>query len=267
MRELKWYPTGAAVLALACLLPAFAWADSVTLIPIADTTLIEITTDRNNGAEAWVNSGTTQNFTKNRGLFKFDIAAHVPAFSVINSVTLLIEVTRQPGDGLNPSNFGLHRMLTSWGEGDKVALDNNGGMGAPASTDNTEATWSHRLFPGIPWAAPGGAPGVDYAIELSADQFIYGVGDSPYTFGSTADMVADAQYWLDNPLSNFGWMLKSQAEATDFTARRFGSRESIFPPTLLVDYTVVPEPGTLSLGMLALATLFAVRQRTRSRKR
>ena len=267
MRKLKLYLTrgGTLVLALACVLSQ-ARADVISLTPARDTTLIEVAPDRNNGGEAWVNAGTTQNFTRNHGLFLFDIAAQIPAFSVINSVALIIEVTRQPRDGFSPSSFGLHRMLSSWGEGNKIAIDNNGGMGAPASTDNTEATWTHRFSPGIPWAAPGGAPGVDYDFAISADQFIYGVGDSPYTFGSTAEMVADAQVWLDHPQANFGWMLKGESEGTDFTARRFGSRDSPFPPVMLVDYTPVPEPGTLALGAVALVAVFVARRHPRGRR-
>lgn len=250
-----------ALLWAALLAPRPAPADSIAINPSADTTLIQVAPDRNNGAEAWVNAGTTQNFTRNRGLFKFDIAGLIPAQSVINSVTLVLEVTRQPRDGFNPSSYGLYRMLSSWGEGDKFAIDNNGGMGAPASTDNTEATWTHRFFPDIPWAAPGGAPGIDFSTTVSQEQFIFGVGQSPYTFPSSPEMVEDAQLWLDHPESNFGWMLLSQAESTDFTARRFGSKDGDFPPYLFVDYTVVPEPGTVALGMLALAVVFIARRR------
>jgi hypothetical protein len=80
---------------------------------------------------------------------------------------------------------------------------------------------------------------------------------SPYTFASTPTMIADAQGWLANPPENFGWMLLTQDEANNFTARRFASSEDPFrAPLLMVEFTVVPEPSALALfgagGGLAL---------------
>ncbi len=236
-------------------------AESIALNPIADATLIEVAPLANNGAERWVNGGTTQNFTRNRGLFRFDLASQIPSGSIINSVSLVLEVTRQPADGFAVGEFSLHRMLRSWGEGSKFAIDNNGGFGAPATPNNTEVTWTDRFYPDFPWAAPGGAAGVDYSIDQSSAQVIYGVGLSPYAFATTSELVDDVQTWVDNPVVNFGWLLRAQVEEPNFTARRFGSRESGAPPILFVDFTVVPEPGVAAIGALGLVGWLLARRR------
>lgn len=49
-------------------------------------------------------------------------------------------------------------------------------------------------------------------------------------------MTSQVQGWLDNPGSNFGWVLIGD-ETTPAMTRRFDSRESGSPPQLLVDYT------------------------------
>src|SRR5438067_3431475 len=54
-------------------------------------------------------------------------------------------------------------------------------------------------------------------------------------------MAADLQLWLDNPQTNFGWILIGQDESVKFTARRFYSHEdSNFPPSLTLEY--IPPP-------------------------
>jgi hypothetical protein len=54
-------------------------------------------------------------------------------------------------------------------------------------------------------------------------------------------MVADVQMWLDNPVSNFGWMIRGDETATR-TARRYNSRENPAAgsrPRLIVQYMPV----------------------------
>src|SRR3954469_14687626 len=137
-----------------------AWAETLDLHPVADTTLIETQPNNNNGGQLFFSAGTTQNYPRVRGLVRFDLSA-LPAGAVINSVTLTLEMTKQPRDGYNSSTLGMHRMLQAWGEGDKVMADPlSPGLGAPATAG--EATWNDRLFGSQPWAAPGGAPGQDY---------------------------------------------------------------------------------------------------------
>jgi hypothetical protein len=207
---------------------------TVIFQPVADTTLIETEPDNNLGAAPFVNAGVTQNFTKNHGLFRFDIAGQIPAQSKITGAELILDVTHSPRDGFAPADFGLHRLLVPWGEGNKIAVDpTHPGLGAPATTN--EATWNDRFaFTTNRWNVPGGAVTNDYSPVVSAQQTIYSLGDSPYTFESTPAMVADVQSWLDNPPTNFGWLLKTLSEVENFTARRFGSLEDANHPPLLV---------------------------------
>ena len=85
------------------------------------------------------------------------------------------------------------------------------GDGAPATSN--DATWRHRFFDTIFWSTQGG----DFSATVSASQSVGAVGQ--YTW-SSAQMVADVQAWLDNPASNFGWLVLGD-ETAIATAKRF----------------------------------------------
>lgn len=214
-------------------------AATVYLPCIADTTLIQTAPSNNLGAAEFVNAGTTQNSNYNRGLFKFDLTG-IPRGSRILAGRVVLNVTREPKDGFAASPFSLHRVLVSWAEGDKISPVISPGQGQPASTN--EATWNNRFaFTTNSWAEPGGLAGIDFATNASSLEFIYGIADSPYTFGSTPTLVDDIRFWLANPDQNFGWLLKTDVETAIFTARRFASREDPDEyPVLEVD--LVPPP-------------------------
>jgi len=260
------YHLGATVLLLLGIPLHRTLADVVTINPSQDATLIEVQPDRNNGGEQWVNAGTTQNGTRNRGLFQWDLTGVIPAGATILSADVSFEVTKVPGCGLANSSFSLYRMLNSWGEGAGFAVDNRGGQGAPAMPG--EVTWNDRFFGSTPWGAPGGLAGVDFVASPSASQYIYDVGRSPYVFASGAELVGDVQTWVNDPKSNFGWMLASDDEGTPFTARRFASREDPFGrgPILTVDFELVPEPGSLALWGVGIISLLCVGKGSRMRK-
>lgn len=201
-----------------------ARGESATLAPGADTTLFESAPEFNMGGWTHVAAGTTGSAadrTRNRGLFRFDVAAAVPPGAVVTQVVLTLTVTRVPGrmggGGPVASTFHLHRVLHGWGEGGKL-----GDRGFPADPD--EATWNVPGIAGAPWAGAGGRAGEDVATASSASQFVAGKG--AYAFGPSPGLVADVQRWLEAPESNFGWMLVTEAEGTAKTARGFGSREA-----------------------------------------
>ena len=236
-------------------------AETITITSSADATLIETSPNNSSGGAEFFNAGTTQNYTRNRALIQFDVAGQLPADAVITAASLRLEVTRQPVDGFEASPFSLHRVLRPWGEGSTVPMSNPGGLGDPAAAG--DATWLHRFAFDQPWAAPGGEAGIDYLALSSGAVIMYGTVDSPYNFESTMEAVADVQFWLDNPGENFGWMLMTDFEDVAFTARRFASREDPFGrgPTLTIEYTVVPEPGTIAIWAVGSVIIGSVLRR------
>jgi len=204
-------------------------ADTTNLIPIADTSLHEAFQDSNFGGGPTLTSGGRLMGGRARALLRFDVATKIPAGSTINSAALTVSVSNS--NGVNSgSTFVWKRMTTAWGEG--VGFD----MGAGTTAVAGEATWTNSFWPTL-WATPGG----DFVAQVSASQTLNAVG--PYTF-SDAGLAADVQLWLDNPVTNHGWMLQSQDETTAGTIRRFTSRaDALNPPKLLVDFT--PPAGPL----------------------
>jgi len=228
-------------------LPVFS-ATFVTT-SVADTSIYQNHPDYNLGGTTLV-SGTNQQFSNSRALFRFDLSA-LPADAIVTSVQVSLYVTRRPdpdqhGGPVN-SDFSLYRALQSWTEGAGGAV-----TGAPAATGDT--TWNDRHYnvPGTDWVTPGGQIGTDFANGPSATTSVGDVG--LYLWGSSPELVADAQAWLSSPATNYGYALISESENVAGTARRFASREqpggAIPAPTLRVTYQSAPEPGRLLLLLL-----------------
>jgi hypothetical protein len=218
-----------------------AFGASVWLTPIADTSLIEFLPANNLGGGTELLGGTSENLTRHRPLIKFDVAGNLPPGARITGAQFAIDVTKVPQNGFAFADYGLHRMLKPWGEGSQVSPTNCtscAGWGSPATTN--EACWDDPFaFAAGDWTSPGAAPTNDFLATPASVTTVY--KDENYVFVSTPALVADVQLWLDEPGTNFGWMLLCQAEGTPFSARRFGSREHPFtPPTLAIDYLVPP---------------------------
>ena len=237
--------------------PPGARAETISLLPVADTTLFEVAPNNNLGGADFFNAGTAGNGNRNRALLRFDFSESLPPGAVITRAELTLEIVRQPRDGAANSFFGLRRTLQAWGEGAQVPAEaNSPGLGAPAGTG--EATWNAPFAGGSLWLVAGGhfsdstsglAPGGNLGGQLF--------------FESTSALVADLQRWVDHPEENFGWTLASEDEETGKTARSFASRESGFGPLLTLQYAVVPEPAALSLVGLFLLLCAAIKTRAR----
>ncbi len=241
-------------LMLAAAVPALA--DTMTLSPVADTSLFESSPNNNLGGLISIPSGTIRTLKRSRALFKFDVS-QIPSNATITSVRLALQVTMTPPALTRaPSNFELHRVLRDWGEGTGATTL----TGSPARTG--QASWNNRFHPSTPWTPPGGGVNVDYAATASSVTLIDDIGR--YTFTSTASLVADVQAWIANPSANFGWMLISQSEAVSESARRFGTREDPSnAPSLVVDFSVVPlsvqiEPAAQTVTVGSPVTFTAV---------
>jgi hypothetical protein len=217
-----------------------AQAATLTFAPRKDNTLYQDASGASsNGAGQYLFVGKTNQGSVRRALLAFDLSS-IPAGATITSATLTLNMSRTISGAQTTQ---LHRVLADWGEGTSNAGANEGG-GASATTG--DATWLHTFFNTGFWSSQGG----DFSTTLSASQSVSGTGS--YTWSSTAQMVADVQGWVDDPSTNFGWMLVGN-ESANSTAKRFDSREhptASLRPQLTVEFTV---PNTAPTVATAIA--------------
>lgn len=225
----------------------------VELVPSKDTSLVEID-DGSLGLALsdFVFAGRIGNqgggAKLRRGLMEFDIAGSIPPGSTVLGVELHVQcIMTNTGD----QPVGLHRALESWGEGESNSF---GGAGGPATPG--DATWLHRFWPDVLWSQVGGT----FAQSASAVTTIGFAG--AYAWTSTPGMVADVQAWLDQPSSNFGWLILGN-EAVVQSVKALASRHypaieerprlvvQYLPPSQLVgDLDGDGEVGGADLGIL-----------------
>src|SRR5262249_44400253 len=105
-----------------------------------------------------------------------------------------------------------------------------------------DATWTYNSFNTSTRTTPGG----DYVATPSATQ---GVNINPqYVTWSSSGLVSDVQGWVNNPATNFGWMIVGD-ETTNGTSRLFVSSESphtAYRPALTIVYN--GPPNNVSAG-------------------
>jgi hypothetical protein len=184
---------------------------TIVMAPSKDNTLYESAGTLSNGAGVHLFAGATASQSLRRALLAFDVAAQIPPGSRITRVTLALQVSQSIA---GPQPMTLHRVTADWGQGASNAGASADGTGASAQPG--DATWIHRFFPGQPWTAQGGdfAPAADAAASVNASG----------TWESSETMIARVQGWLDQPATNFGWIVIGN-ETTSTTAKRFNSRE------------------------------------------
>jgi hypothetical protein len=205
----------------------------INIFPSKDNTLYELDPDEgdhSNGAGFHFFAGANGMGELRRGVLAFDIAASIPPGSIITSATLNMNMSRTTSE--TPRIVELHKLLADWGEGTSHAPGEEGD-GAPAMPN--DATWRHRFFDTIFWAMQGG----DFSANVSASQSVGPLGQ--YTWNS-AQMIVDVQSWVNNPASNFGWLVLGDESAAG-TTKRFDTRESASPPVLTIEYrSAQPSP-------------------------
>ena len=208
--------------------PTLVVAEMTELRPAKDNTLYEDEEGRfSNGAGEHLFTGKTAKSSTRRGLVAFDVATVLPPGATVQSVEVTLHMSKSIS---GMENVDLRRMLADWGEGDSDASVEEG-AGTEAAAD--DATWTHTFADGEAWARPGGV----FAETAGGVQVIGDVGF--YRWGSTVQLVADVQQWLDHPEENFGWMILGNEESTT-TTKRFDSREhedQTVRPLLRIEFT------------------------------
>ena len=201
-----------------------AMAATVELPPSKDNTLIQEPATNSNGVgDAFYAGrvGLNGNGTFRRGLLAFDLST-IPSGATIDSVRLQLDMSQSANTIVY--TVRVHRVTADWGEAGSFGS----GTGGPAEPG--DATWGFRFYDTEGWTTPGG----DFTAAASATQSVG--GNALYSW-TGAGLVADVQFWLANPASNFGWIVIGN-EVTLQSVKKFYSREGLVPPKLTVHYTV-----------------------------
>lgn len=180
------------------------------------------------------------------GLMEFNLSAITAAAAgnpiVVNSVQLKLTTATQAGVMRAGETFTLDVHAYGF------------------DIDETTATWNN---PGAGDATPGGAFG-DLLGQITFDPIVD--TDTVQTIGSTAAFVTAVEAALASPSKDLGLYLLSQ-NTLDLPVGPGGANQfariiaesdanAAARPQLIVDFTVVPEPGSLTLLGLAGLTLF-----------
>ncbi len=223
-------------LAALLLLGTPLFADVVTLVANRDATIYnDGVGNRSDGASANFfagRAGINTSWPVRRALVAFDVAAAVPAGSIVTAVKIKLYMSKTV---VGAMAFDVHRLTSGWNEGPSIGQSGNGAVAQVG-----DSTWLHTSWNTQFWTTPGG----DFVATPSATTSVNNVFGY-FTWGSTAALVADVQGWVDTPGSNVGWILRGP-ENTGTSAKRFESRESLaqFRPLLEITYTPLPAPTT-----------------------
>jgi len=224
-------------------------------VPAADNTLYERDAgDLSNGAGTGLffgRTGVNAGEVLRRALLRFDLAAIPPGSEVLDA-RLVIEVDMVPPEATG-FDATLHAVNAAWGEAGSFAPGAGGG-GAPAQPG--DATWLHRFFDTDFWDTAGG----DFTPTPSAVTAL-DAGTGPFTFTATPALLADVQGWVNQPATNFGWMIRGEEDNPE-NARRMASRENPdLAPRLEVTFipaVLPPEPEAVpALSRAGLLVLVA----------
>lgn len=194
------------------------------IVPVPATTPVTLTASKNNtiyqegnlsnGAGSWIFAGATDpeknDGALRRSLIAWNLSSLAPG-SVVASASVTLDMDRTNAGAFA---FSLHKLEADWGEG---TANPQAQEGDGASASANDATWLKPFF-GLPgtWETPGG----DFAATKTATTSVNSpttVSQGIYTWTSN-QLTSDVNGWLNDPGTNFGWLLKADNEPVRKTA-------------------------------------------------
>jgi hypothetical protein len=238
-----------------------AYAETQVFQAVKDNTLFEDSHDFSSGGSSFVFTAQIASGSPRRALWQFDLSS-IPPGSQVASASLRFVINRAAFASATTDQLRLHTLSASWGEG--TSDGGTGGGGAQATAN--DATWAYRFYGDpstglarIPWLSLGGDFNPNPSASLNAGP------TGTYTFASSPGLKSDVTAWINNPATNFGWILIGPEGPNDSQkAKRIISRESpsiADRPTLTVEFTppaaATSVPLLTHLGSLLFASLLS----------
>ncbi len=202
--------------------------------------------DTNYGTPWYMHVYMYNNAPRRSGLIRFDLTGRIPPMSIIHSATLSLwcyqVVDMDSNDYLYVAPFRVGQYRP-WVE--------------------TEATWNR--FRGTSyWSSPGceGWQWGDRSQTYDGTPVLF-TKDSQVNRYYHWDVTASVQAWYQGTANN-GWLLRATShdgvagEGVSFNTREGGID---YRPYLTIQYTVIPEPGSLTALMAGVATLLCRRRK------
>jgi hypothetical protein len=214
-----------------------------------DASIFANNPDHASGAGNGLFAGTNGTGAVRRALVVFDLSS-IPTEAIVQSAELTLHLGQYAGmsggaGGTATSLIGLHRVTSTWGEGETQRsvppTDSFAQIGQGADALDGDVTWDARFYSAAApelWNAPGG----DFVAAASAGQDMGRTVNAPVTWPSTVAVVNDVQNWIANQAANFGWLLMHDDETISASFRGFYSCDvatAAYHPKL----TVVYEPA------------------------
>lgn len=211
-------------------------AQQVEIDTTRDSAMVDSNVNNNFGVNIHVPVGVANNNSIRRSLFFFDVAGAVPAGATVTNVTFQFDVTQQGGGlGHSPATYELRRLTSNWDEGSGDTFNGQANFDGCSWVDGEAMT---------PWNTPGG----DFdSVQLGA-VFVNNPAGNLATFDmGNADLISVTQDMLDNPATNFGFLMKNVDETLLGSAARITTREDNFPANgqaarLIIDFSMNADP-------------------------
>jgi len=186
--------------------------------------------------------------TRRRELLRFDVSALEGQYASIDSVQLYLRYTHNPTGA--DTNFNISIAQVAAANADWQLLE--------ATWRNKDQDYENGDANPVAWAGGQGltVAGVDYETPVVGsfmyDYTLQGTGTEIYESLSISTIVD----WLENSSSNGGLLLFGGEDIETNAAQFYGLNIPGSAPMLIVNYTAIPEPMTLTmLGFGAVFTL------------
>ena len=193
-------------------------ATTVQLTPSQDNAIYQDDVNSSNGAGEFLPVGSGIH-----SLLQFSVD-NIPSGSTIIDAVLTLNAI----DGASGSTeVSVHPLESSWGAAGSNAPGNEL---TGANAQEFDATWIYSSFDGEVWNSPGGDfAGATASAAVDGNGFYEWIGNG---------LIDDVQAWVDDPTSNFGWLLQGAGSWKSFISS--DAPDSGLGPILEVTYEGPP---------------------------